>query len=105
MIKRRKNFFPTLFLAILFWLSWGWLVYSTAPTSNLLLITFYLLLFIAVFLTTALIFANSRRGLITALFVVLLLLFRYYQIGNLLNLLLLLAIFIALELYLSQRQS
>jgi len=40
----------------------------------------------------------------TALFVILLLLFRYYQVGNLLNLLLLLAIFIALELHLSQRQ-
>lgn len=40
----------------------------------------------------------------TALFVVLLLLFRYYQVGNFLNLLLLLAIFVALELYFSQRQ-
>lgn len=39
-----------------------------------------------------------------ALFVILVLLFRYYQVGNFLNLLLLLAIFIALELYLSQRQ-
>jgi len=103
-IKRRKNFFPTLFLAILFWLGWGWLVYFTAPTSNVLLIAFCVLLFIAVFLAAALIFANSRRGLIAAFFVILFLLFRHYQVGNLLNLLLLLAIFIALELYFSQHQ-
>ena len=102
-LKRRKNFLPTLLLAILFWLGWGWLVYSTAPTSNVLLIMFYVLLFLALFLTTALLFANSRRGLITTLFIITALTFRYYQIGNLLNLSLLLAIFIALELFFTKQ--
>lgn len=97
--RRRKNFLPTLLLAILSWSLWGWFIYSFAPTSNFLLFTFYSLLFGAVFLTSALIFANSRLGSLTALFVVLVLLFRYLQLGNLLNLLLLVGIFLSLGFY------
>lgn len=101
--KRRKNFSPTLLLAILFWLAWGWLVYSFAPTNNFLLITFYFLLFIACFLTLALIFANSRRGLIATLGIICFLILRFYQLGNVLNLVLLGGILITLNFYLAKR--
>lgn len=104
MIKRRKNFLPTLFLAGLSWLGWGFILLKIPPESTFLIFAFFFLLFSALFLTSALIFANSRRGLMTALLIIFVLIFRYYQIGNLLNLLLLLAIFVALELYLSQRR-
>ena len=73
------------------------------PTSTFLLLAFFFLLLVALFLTSALIWANSRRGLLTALFVILVLVFRYYQIGNFLNLILLLAIFMALEIYFSKQ--
>lgn len=99
-IKKRKNFLPSLLLTILFWLLWGGLVYFKSPDNNFLLFCFFLLLFLAVFFTTALILANSRRGLFLALFVVLTLLFRLWQIGNLLNIVLLASIFIILEFYL-----
>jgi len=102
-IKRRKNFFPTLFLAILSWLGWFFVLIKIPPESTLLLLAFFLLLFSALFLTSALFFANSTRGLVTTLFVILVLVFRYYQIGNPLNLILLLAIFVALELYFRAR--
>jgi hypothetical protein len=102
-IKNRKNFFPTLLLATILWVAWGWLIYSTAPSSNLKLFIFFLLLFLAVFLTFALIFANSRRGLLSSLIVVTLLIFRYYQLANLLNLFLLFAIVITIELYYCKR--
>jgi hypothetical protein len=87
--KKRKNFLPTLLLAILFWLLWGGLIYFTAPTNYLLLITFSLLLFLASFLTLALILANSRQGLIVALGIICFLILRYYQLGNVLNIILL----------------
>jgi len=96
-IKRRKNFLPTLFLAGLSWFGWGLILFKIPPESTFLILAFFFLIFTALFLTSALFFANSRRGLIMALFVVLALVFRYYQIGNFLNLLLLLAIFVALE--------
>jgi len=101
-IKKRKNFALTFLLAILFWLAFGWLVYFQAPANNLLIFSFYLLLFLAVFLTAALILANSRRGFLLATFIILTLIFRYYQIGNLLNILLLAAIILILEIYLAK---
>lgn len=90
---------PTLILTILFWGFWGGLIFFYPPANNFLLFGFYFLLFGAIFLTTALIFANSKLGLLIALWVILTLLFRYFQISNLLNLLLLTGIFIALGLY------
>lgn len=101
--KRRKNFLPTLLLAILFWSLWFWLVFSVPPTSSLSLLLFYFSLFLALFLTAALIFANSRRGFLTAAVVICFLVFRYYQLTNILNLLLLFGIFLCLELYLAKR--
>lgn len=101
--KRRKNFLPTLLLALLLWAFWFWLVFSAPPTSNLSLLLFYFSLFGALFLTTALVFANSRRGFLTAAAVICFLIFRYYQLANILNLLLLFGLFLCLELYLTKR--
>jgi len=97
--KHRRNFLPTLFLALFFWGLWTWLVFSTAPIHSYLIIAFYLLLFSASFLTAALIFANSCRGFLVATAIVGFLLLRYYQLGNPLNLILLLSILLCAELY------
>lgn len=102
-MKKEKNFFPTLILAMIFWGLWGWVIYSLAPTNNLVLIAFYLLLFLAAFLTSALIFANSKIGAIIALLLVLILNFLYFKIGNILNLSLLTAIFLLLVIYLKSK--
>ena len=101
--RKRKNFLPTLLLALLFWAGWGWLVYSQPPANNLILFGFYSLLFLALFLTAALILANSRRGFLFATAAIIFLIFRYYQLANPLNLVLLLGILIALELYCHQK--
>ena len=98
-VSRRKNFLPTLVLTIIFWGALGWLFYSFPPTNNLLFLAFYFLVFGTVFLTTALASANSKVGFFCAAFVVSVLLFRYHQIGNLLNLALLGGIFLALGFY------
>lgn len=103
MVKQRKNFLPTFLLAIFFWLIWGFILFKISPESIFSLLVFFIFFFLAIFLTSALIFANSRRGLLLALLINLALFFRYYQVGNLLNLLLLLAIFVALETLFTKR--
>lgn len=100
--RKRKNFLPTFILAILFWCGWGWLVYSIPPDSSFIIAVFYLLLFLAVFLTSSLFFANSRRGLLLAVWLISFLFFRYHGLGNYLNLLLLTGILVSLELYFHQ---
>jgi hypothetical protein len=100
--KQRKNFFPTLLLALLTWALWGIIVWKVPPGPVLVLILFHTILFVAIFLTAALALANSRLGLIVSLFFNLCLLFRYFQIGNVVNLLLLAGIFISLGIYLSR---
>ena len=99
--RERKNLLPAFLLAILIWIALAWLVCYREPINNLLIASFFALLFLTVFLTAALVFANTRRGLLMALVISLSLLFRYYQVGNLLNIVLLVGIFIILELYLS----
>ena len=101
--KHRKNFLPTFLLAILFWSLWGWLVYFHPPANTFLIASFFGLLFLALFLTAGLVFANSQRGFLTSLFAILILIFCYHQLANLLNILLLVGIFLSLELYLDKR--
>lgn len=99
-IKQRRNFLPAFVVTGIFWVLWGWLVFSFPPEAEFALFAFYLLLFAASFLTFALLFANSKLGFLTATFIIAILLFRYYQIGNILNLSLLGAIYLALFIYL-----
>jgi hypothetical protein len=103
--KHRKNFLPTFLIALIFWLVWGGLVFFQPPANNLVIVLFFSLLFLALFLTLSLFFANSRRGAIGAFFFTLVLIFRYNHLGNLLNLFLLAGIFLSLELYLDKRQT
>jgi hypothetical protein len=103
--KRKKNFLPALILAIVFWGFWGWVVYSSVPESGLTIFLFYLLLFASVFFTTALAFGNSNLGLLSAFWVIIFLNFRFFKIGNVLNLSLLTIIFLLLGFYLFRRKT
>jgi len=102
-IKRRKNFLPPLILAIIFWGIWVWFVYSFPPDNNLLIFIFYILLFLAAFFTMALVFANSKMGVTTAIWFIFILVFRYFKISNLLNLSLLTVISFLLLIYFSRK--
>lgn len=64
-----------------------------------LYLPFFLLFFPALFLTLAIILANSRRGLLIAIAVTIFLMLRIYQLGNLLNLLLIAGIVVAIGRY------
>lgn len=97
--QRRKNFLPTLILALIFWGLLAGLIYLFPPTADSSLIAFYLLLFLAVFLTAALILANSKLGLLTAVFIVTALIFQQFKINNFLTFGILTAVFACLGLY------
>jgi len=102
-IKRRKNFLPPLLLAVIFWGIWGWFIYSYPPETNSLIFIFYILLFLATFFTLALAFANSKMGIVTAIWFIFILVFRYFKIGNALNVGLLTVIFFLLLVHFSRK--
>jgi len=110
MTKRiKKNFIPTLSLAIFFWLSWGLIVWFIEPTTikDLIIPSSYSLFFLslgpALFFSLALICRHSRRGLSFSLAIILFLILRLLGLGNLLNLILILGSVIALEVYFAKR--
>lgn len=90
---------------VVFWALWVYILLKVPPLSNLALMIFFATLFAALFLSVALISANSRRGLLFALFIVLLLIMQYFQIANILNIGLLTGIFLSLEFYFSRQNS
>lgn len=99
--NRRKNFFPTLVLSIFLWSLLVGLVFYFPPIGNFVIFLFFFLFFWSFFLTGSLIFANSRRGFLLAVFVIAFLFFRYFQIYNPLSIVLLAAILTTIDLYLS----
>lgn len=103
-VKLRKNFFPTLILIILFWVLGGLIVYFVDPATSGIVPIFLLTIFLALLFTTSTVFANTRRGLITASALTFFLILSYLGIGNIINFLLILGIAITLELYLDNRK-
>ncbi|PIU03414.1 hypothetical protein COT44_03145 [Candidatus Shapirobacteria bacterium CG08_land_8_20_14_0_20_39_18] len=102
-MKRRRNYLPTLLLTIIFWLLFGYIVLFTAPASSLLIFLFYLTLTLSLSLTLSLLLANSRRGFLLAFGLVVFLFFKQVDLLNVLNILLVLAIIISVEIYSSKR--
>jgi hypothetical protein len=96
---RRENFLPTLLLTILSWLGWIYFFFFQAPESNSMIFFFYFFLFIAFFLTISLLLANSRRGFLSASALIAFLLLRQFEQEHIINLTLVLALIVAIELY------
>lgn len=102
-ILKRKNFLPTLLLTILLWLALGVLVNFIEPNTFGAVPLFFLITFMALLFTFSLIFAAGRRGLIGAVGITLFLVLAYLGVGNILNLILIVAIAVSIELYFSLR--
>ena len=102
---RRKNYLPTFVLIVVLWgLLALTLVYVEPELIKDVLIPgvylpFFLLFFPASFFTLAILWGNSRRGLLCAAGLTLFLLLRLFELGNVLNLLLILGIVIAVDRY------
>src|SRR5258706_3333918 len=102
-ILKRKNFLPTLLVTLLLWILLGGLVYFVSPDTFGVIPLFFITLFISFLFTFSLIFTGSRRGLITSSSLTLFLILAYLGVGNILNLVLILAIAVCIELYLAHK--
>ena len=106
MNKRRKNYLPTLILIAVLWSLIAAIVVYVEPELVRdvivpgLYLPFFLLFLPASFFTLAVILANTRRGFLVALGLTGYLMLRVYQLGNVLNLLLIAGIVIAVDRYL-----
>lgn len=100
---KRRNFLPALLVTILLWLLLAGLIYFIDPNSFAAIPIFFILLFITLLFTFSLLFASSHRGIIASLSLFLFAILAYLGIGNILNLILIVAIAICIELYLAQR--
>lgn len=105
MRQRRKNYWPTLVLIVILWSLLGLMIAFVEPVlvKDILIpgayLPFFLLFFPASFFTFAVVWGNTRRGLLTAAGLTLFFLLRIFGLGNPLNLLLILGILIAVDRY------
>ncbi|MGA2910423.1 MAG: hypothetical protein ABSE04_01295 [Candidatus Microgenomates bacterium] len=100
-ILKRKNFLPTLLLTIFLWGLLAGLIYFIDPASFGVVPLFFILVFFCLLFTFSLIFANSRRGMVATVATTFFLFLTYLGVGNILNLILILAIALCIELYFS----
>ena len=102
-ILKRRNFLPTLSITIVLWLLLGGLIYFIDPDSFAVIPLFFVLVFFCLLFAFSLIFANSRRGVMATIALTFFLLLMYFGVGNILNLILIVAIALCIELYFSLR--
>jgi hypothetical protein len=102
-VLKRKNFFPTLLVTVLLWSLTSCLVYFVDPATFGATPLLFILIFLDILFTFSLLFANSRRGLIGASGITLFLLLAYLGVGNILNLILIVAIAACTELYFAHK--
>src|SRR3989344_37069 len=98
-VLKRKNFLPTLLITIFLWLFLGGLIYFIDPDTFAAVPLFFVLIFSCFLFTFSLIFAGSRTGLIASSSLTLFLVLAYLGVGNILNLLLIVAIAVCIEIY------
>jgi hypothetical protein len=101
-VLKRKNFLPTLLITVLMWILLGGLVYFIDPDTFMAIPLFFILLFSTILFTSSLLFASSRRGIITSLSLSLFTILAYLGVGNILNLALIVAIAVCVEIYLAR---
>ena len=102
-IKERKNFLSSFILTMFLWIILAGIVVFVDPHLNWSLPVFYISLFVTCLFTFSLLFKNSRRGLIVSLLVTLFLLLRFFGIGNIINLILLIGLAITVEVFFSKK--
>lgn len=107
-MRRRKRLIPTVLLAVLCWGGLGYLVYSMSPHQSLpvqspipipTLPLFFFILFLAFFLSFALLLNSTRRGLLVALGLTSLALLRFLKLFHPLYIVLVLALLVTIEVY------
>ncbi|OGM20708.1 hypothetical protein A2714_03430 [Candidatus Woesebacteria bacterium RIFCSPHIGHO2_01_FULL_38_9] len=100
--KLRKNFFPSLIIILILWSLVTALIYFASPETFGIIPLFFVLIFLALSITLSTLFANTRRGVISAVAITVFILLRYFGVGNIVNFLLLIGLGIVIELYFSR---
>jgi hypothetical protein len=101
-MKKRRNFLPSFLVTLLFSLLLTYIILFIPPDSVFNLFLFYLILFLLTFFIFAFIFANSRRGFLLSLCLVLILFLKQEQLLSWLNFILVLGIGFSVEIYFSK---
>ncbi len=102
--KIRRKIIINLTVIFLLWGSVCFVVYFVDPSSFGTIPLLLSLIFLATFFTTSIVFTNKRRGFLAALTLILFLILRLYGAGNIINFLLITALAITVEIYLSKKQ-
>lgn len=98
-INKKRSFLPTLIITIILWISLALIIYFSNPENFGLVPLFLILLFLAILFTSSVIFANPRRGLMLAVGITFFAVLRFFGVGNIINLLLIVGILITVESY------
>ncbi len=98
-ILKRGNFLPSLVVTILLSLALTSIVYFTDPKLPFFIFLFFFTLFTFFTFLFSLIFASSRRGLLTSACLTTFAMFRLFGIGTLLNAVLIAGLGIIVEIY------
>lgn len=107
--KRKKNFIVSVGLTIFLWLILGFMVWFVDPVvvKNLIIpnsyIVFLVTVWLAQFFTFSLVLKSPRRGLLLASGLTGFLFLKSQNLANPISLVLILAIIVTLEVYLSKR--
>lgn len=97
--EKRKNFFPTLIAIFITWGLIAFIIYFIEPENFGAVPLFFLTVFLALLFTFSTLLANTRRGVIFAVGLTLLLILRFFGVGNILNFLLIFGIAVSIEYY------
>lgn len=94
---------PAFLFTLLIWLIFASFAISFSPETNLTVVIFYVLFFLAAFFTFALSFGNSRRGALAGIAFTATLFLLQIKLFHPLNLILLGGIILSVELYFTRR--
>lgn len=109
-MKTRRRRYPTprtkfpvssIILTLILFLLTLFFIFSVNPATPGAIPVFLIIFFLTLFLTFSLIFRRPRRGLLTSSVIIIFLILRLFDVGNLLNLLLLSGIAFTLEIFFS----
>lgn len=98
-IKKRWGLLTSFLITTLLWIAVSGIVIFIDPYTDWSIIVFFISLFLALLFTFSLLFQNSRRGLVVSSSLVLFLILRFFGIGNIINLLLLIGLATAVEVF------
>ncbi len=98
-ITSRKNFLPTMLAIFILWFGIFFIIYFLDPFSFGVIPLFFIVLFFALLFSFSMLFANTRRGLLSASGMTIFLLLRYFGVGNFLNLILIVGLSATIEVY------